>query len=106
METTAKEKLIADLEYLSEEQAKVVRDVLRVFWNQNNSKGALMTLAYGEGYTGIDSALPHEWVNQVQNIHPDFKTGFHVMNYNTERWGKVENVAEELVVKLFNTFKQ
>lgn len=47
------------------------------------SKGDLMTMVYGEGYSNIDSAIPQALWEQVN-------TRIHVMNYNN--FGQLENL--------------
>ncbi len=65
------------------------------------TKGELMTLVYGESYSGVDSALPQQWLNTVAELLPryglKFEYGMHCMNYNAIRQGEIVNLAEELV---------
>lgn len=102
---TAKEKLIEHLEYFSDEQHEELLTLLGMFGNRFDSKGALMKYLYGEHYVGIDSALPEPWVRKVQEIHPGFNTSFHCMNYKEYHFGKVENIAESIIVKIAKTFE-
>jgi hypothetical protein len=65
------------------------------------TKGDLMELVYGEGYTNIDSALPQPWVDatseKMETMGLSFDVSLHCMDYNKARHGQVVNLAEELV---------
>lgn len=51
------------------------------------SKGQIMTLVYGENYTGIDSAIP-------QHLWKYIDTSIHVVNYNNNSSGSLENIIK------------
>lgn len=49
-------------------------------------KAALIALAYGEKHpSGVDSALPQQWVEKVRELIPDFDTSYWVWDCNTWR---------------------
>lgn len=62
------------------------------------TKGNLMKMAYGKGYTNIDSAIPKNVADELRamGINPNM----YVMNYNEESLGRLENVCEVLVNKV------
>ena len=99
-----KKDVLERIDYMNTKQITLLRDLLQTVSFGMCSKGALMKLLYGEHYTGIDSALPQGWVNEMRELYPTFNTSAHCMNYKDHHHGQVENIMEEIMYKLCNTF--
>ena len=99
----SKENLINTLEYLNEEQSELLLEIINTFSSPILSKSDLMKISDSDKGS-VDSALPMNYTNAIQEIHPNFKTMFHVYDYNTETYGELKNVAEAFVLKLNEVF--
>ncbi len=100
---TNKKVLIDTLEYLNEEQSGLLLEIINTFSNRILSKRDLMKISDSD-QSGVDSALPMNYTNAIQDIHPNFKTMFHVYDYTTNTYGELKNVAEAFVLKLNEVF--
>ncbi len=76
---------------------------------RNMSKGELMKLAYGENYTGVDSAVPQGWLDKMNKMC-NMNMFFWVYSYNDEDepagktiFGKPINLAEKILLKLIGS---
>lgn len=96
---TNKEKLVSYIDLLDEDKCELVRKMLRTFSNSYFTKEDLMKLV-GEDTNGVDNALPHDYVQRIQEIHPNFKSMFHSYDYRTNTYGEMLNVAENFILKL------
>ncbi len=93
------EKKLTDLVgYLTEEQMKLLIDLIHTFATPFVSKRDIQKVAKMEG--SIDSALPNDYVSRIKEIHPNFNTFYHVYDYRNETYGEMTNVAEELVNRI------
>lgn len=102
---TEVEKLIDNTEYMSEKQAKLMNNVIRAFTNRFYTIGDILKIATGGTDGSIDTAIPLNYQRRIEDIHPNFKSHFHVYDYRTNKYGEMMNVAEEFVSKIHNTFK-
>ena len=101
---TNKKRLIELIDYLSEEQAGIFYDTINLFSNRYVGKGDLLKLCTtSKERNRIDTAIPLERVRQIEEVYPNFKTFFHVYNYNNESEDRMTNVCEMLVLHLIKT---
>jgi hypothetical protein len=65
-----------------------------------NNKGDLMRLVYSpDEYKKVDSAYPQGLADRIRDIDPLFRGHFRMYDYNSNRYGVLENVAERVVEK-------
>ena len=102
METKIKTNSI--LHSLDEKQVKFMENVVHTFCVPVG-KGDIMKMAF-ENTNGIDSAIPIDYVRNIQEIHPNFKTMFHAYSYQEARYGEMVNVAEQFIIKLNQTLRE
>lgn len=65
-----------------------------------HNKGDLMEACFGEGYTGVDSALPQGFVNHMADDHGIDVRAYGCVDYRDGRHGDFTNLAELLVEKI------
>ena len=100
----SKHRLLNTIDYLNKEQLDMLENLINTLSNSLFSKGDLMKLTYDESTNGkIDTALPHDYVKRIQEIHPNFKTHFHAYSY-VKNYGEMVNVAEDFILKLKEIF--
>lgn len=92
------------LDYLDSHQKSFLKDLINEFSGEYYCKGTLMKLS--ECTSNCDSALPINAIKAIQEVMPDFKSQFHFMDYRTNTFGSVNNVAEQLIEKMHEIFKR
>ena len=100
-----KQRLMETLEYMNEDQCMVINKLINVVSSDYISKGDLMKLAYKDNTTGIDSALPIDYVRAIEKVQPTFRTYWHCYNYQRKTWAQLDNIAEEVLNTIHETFK-
>jgi hypothetical protein len=101
-----KEKLTELIQYMSEEQCEFVNHLIDTVSNEFMSKGDIVELIYPQKNRGkVDTALPLDYVRRIAEIHPNFRGQFYVYDYNGNTYGEMRNIAEELVLKMQEKFK-
>jgi|14_taG_2_1085336.scaffolds.fasta_scaffold15216_4 hypothetical protein len=104
MMKTKAEILQRYIEYMTEEQAETLLDVVRMFGNKFITKGDMMKFALSEEENNkTDSAIPVDYVRAIQEIHPNFSTMHHAYSYANGH-GEMINVSEKLIEKLIEKF--
>ena len=90
------------LELYSQEQLDLIEKIIKIYSQGCIGKGTIMDLIYTrEQRNKIDSALPQDYVNRIQELLPSFKTFSHVYNYNEPNsYGTINNIFEDLHIKL------
>ena len=86
------------------EMGQISEELAGVFLNLSQpmlSKGRLMKLVYSEEeYQKVDSAYPQDYGDKMRELNPNFRWEYMVYDYNVNRHGAFENVAELLVNKI------
>ncbi len=44
----------------------------------------------------IDSAYPVDYAKSIREIYPDFNNGYYVYDYNTNRFGELRNLKNDI----------
>ena len=90
------------LELYSQEQLDLIEKLIKIYSQGCIGKGTIMDLVYTrEQRNKIDSALPRNYVNKIQELLPSFNTFSHVYNYNNPNsFGAMDNIFEALHIKL------
>lgn len=89
------------LKVYSQEQLDLIEKVIQIYSQGCIGKGNIMDLVYTrEQRNKIDSALPQDYVNRIQELLPSFNTFSHVYNYNEHNFGAMDNIFEALHIKL------
>jgi hypothetical protein len=96
------ENINSYLSLYSEEQLQFIFNLISLYANGMVGKGEIMNLVYAEEERRkIDSALPQDYVNRIQEILPSFDTFFHVFNYNEPHtFGAMDNILEAMHHKM------
>jgi hypothetical protein len=100
-EVRGKARLRQTIDLLNDEQSAYVDKLINVLAGSPH-KGQLMGLAYEET-SGIDSALPMGTDKAIQDMGLEFNTMMNVMNYQKVSHGRVENLGEQIIMKLYKT---
>lgn len=48
----------------------------------------------------IDSAVPCDYARQIEIIYPNFRKGYNVFDYNTEKFGAMRNLKNDFFDKV------
>ena len=102
---TNKEFLQYHIEHMSPEQIDYMANLIRTFAHGNISKGKLIEFTVNEAYKRgeIDTGLPLEVLNKMKEVHPGFNKFYHVYDFREpHKFGKLTNLAEELVDQMHN----
>jgi len=103
--TNYKEQMQNNIQYMTEEQIKLICEIINIFAKGYVTKWEILKLST-EDTTGIDSAIPLDYVRRIEEILPQFKTMYHVYDYQVNNYGEMSNVCERLIEKLQSTFKE
>lgn len=96
-----KQDLIERLEYLTEDQLDFVRQLIEIFSGFRTRKD-LRDLA---GLTQIDTAMPQQEVDHMQDNYPWWKMQNYVYDYTEKDFGEMKNIYEALIEKAFKVFE-
>lgn len=98
------EELKRNIEYLDNDQAKVLNDIIKVFSSTYIDKDQVFKIADCDT-TKIDTALPIDYVRAIQELYPDFNTGYYGFDYSSGH-GRLLNMAEKFIQKLHKTLSK
>lgn len=94
-------RLEQHINHMNDEQQELLLTFIEIIRDHYMTKGALSKFTdLKEGQ--YDTALPNDLVKSIQILHPNFKTQFHVFDYDGTHCGMCKNVAEEVLIKLHN----
>ena len=91
------------LHYLNSEQKEYLLLIIKTFTKGMVGTRDLIKLSDIDG-DKVDTALPIDYVRRIEEILPDFKTYYNCINYESG-WGKMDNIAEAIILKLHKTFE-
>lgn len=96
-----KKRINMFLDCYNEEALNFLELLLETYSSPIINKSNIMELVYlEEERRKMDSALPHEYFKQIQEVLPSFKTFGYVFDYNTNSFGEIRNILEDLHINL------
>lgn len=92
------EKLKENIEYLSEDQAKMLNDILTL--RSYSSKRALLEVGGYDTSKTYDTAYPIGVADHIKQVYPRFYDGCYIYDYSQERHGELVNINDMIVKRL------
>ena len=96
---TNKEKLMENIEYLSEDQAGLINNMLNLS-RFNSSREIIKAFSIEIGT--FDSAYPQPYADRIREIWPGFNAGNYIFDYSENSWGELKNINDMIVKQIFN----
>lgn len=93
--TSNKEQLKETVNFLTEDQARFIDNLIRAFSNRYISKTDLMNLT-SKKENNYDTSLPLDYVRSIQDLIPEFNPFYNVFDYS-DKYGKMLNISDQLI---------
>lgn len=97
------ERLRENIEYLTEEQAKMLNDILEL--RSTSSKKDLLKVGGYDTSKTYDTAYPIGVANHIKQVYPRFYDGCYIYDYSQERHGELANVNDMIVNRLLKVMR-
>lgn len=103
MNTKEKKEFISSvIEQLSDEQTDYLHNLMQL---QNKGyKERIEFFMPNTDYNKIDSAYPVGYLREIEKIYPDAKNGWHLYDYNKQKFGELVNINNHVATELLSFF--
>jgi len=101
-----KETIINIFSDMSTEELNKVYSLINLFSNTFLSKRDIMKFLEIDKSGKVDSAIPLNYVREIEKILPGFNTMFNVYDYRQETFGEMRNIAELFILEMHKEFNQ